>query len=115
VHTASEFVANEIEDVFGSGLRAAVGSWSSAGNPRRQRVVGTATGAGRDPRSSAIPPRDRHAGAAQEPAASRRPFGVLADSHPDLHLVSPATTARPGPRSTNAIARLSGAARRASS
>jgi glycosyltransferase involved in cell wall biosynthesis len=112
VHTGSEFVAREIEDVFGSGLHAA------------GRLVVIPLGIPSLSASSALPP------AASE-ILDHRPFvlaigtleprknlphlvgafGVLAETHPDLHLVLAGHDGPARPAVDDAIARLSGAAR----
>jgi glycosyltransferase involved in cell wall biosynthesis len=112
VHTGSEFVANEIEDVFGSGLRAA------------GRIVVIPLGIPSLSASSALPPAldgilDHQpfllAIGTLEPRKNLPhlvgAFGVLADSHPDLHLVLAGHDGPARPAVDDAIARLSGAAR----
>ena len=112
VHTGSEFVAKEIEDVFGSGLRAA------------GRIVVIPLGIPSLSASSKLPPAmngiiDHQpfvlAIGTLEPRKNLPhlvgAFGVLADAHPDLHLVLAGHDGPARPAVDDAIARLPGAAR----
>jgi glycosyltransferase involved in cell wall biosynthesis len=112
VHTGSEFVANEIEDVFGSGLRAA------------GRIVVIPLGIPALGDESALPPSlsellDHRpfvlAIGTLEPRKNLPhlvgAFSVLADTHPDLHLVLAGHDGPARPAIDDAIARLSSAAR----
>jgi glycosyltransferase involved in cell wall biosynthesis len=112
VHTGSEFVANEIEDAFGAGLRAA------------GRIVVIPLGIPSLGDASALSP-------ALAETLDHRPFvlaigtleprknlphlvgafGVLADAHPDLHLVLAGHDGPARPAVDDAIARLAGASR----
>ena len=102
VHTGSEFVADEIEEIFGPGLRAA----GPAGrDPARRPALGDVAEMPRRRRDRrrrrAVRARDRHARAPQELRTSRRRVR-RARGRPSRRSgsSSPATTARPGPRST---------------
>ncbi len=112
VHTGSQFVADEIEDVFGSGLRAA------------GRIVVIPLGIPSLSASSAMPPvvdgiLDRQpfvlAIGTLEPRKNLPhlvgAFGLLADAHPDLHLVLAGHDGPARPAVDDAIARLPGPAR----
>ena len=103
VHTGSEFVADEIEEIFGTGLRAA---GRLVVIPLGIPPLGDAAEmpAGRRGGASAAHPfvaRDRHARTAQEPRPPRRRVRRARGApSPTSASSSPVTTARPGPRST---------------
>src|SRR3954454_4192725 len=112
VHTGSEFVANEIEELFGPGLRSAgrllvipLGVTRLGDDARMPPELAEAIGGNRFVLAIAtLEPRKNlpHLVAA---------FGLLADDHPDLRLVIAGRDGPGRPAGDAAVARLPAAAR----